>query len=97
MLKKDLFSINTMQPYVFKEKTEREKEQVVVERQESGTVIQASEAPAPSVLDVAQLNKMTKKELEEFAAEEFDIELDRRKTKEEMIEQLLNDPNTSEE
>jgi len=46
-------------------------------------------APAKSGMPAdGELNKMTKVDLEKFARAEFDVELDRRKTKANMIAEL---------
>lgn len=90
---KDLFSSNTMKPYVFEERDVRK----IIDKPTPGVAVQASDAPKKSRLDMKELNKMTKKELETFAIHEFDIELDARQKKEDMIERLLNDPNIVED
>lgn len=46
--------------------------------------------PEPiKVVTPSELNKMTKAQLEQYAVEDFGIDLDKRKTKAKMIEDLL--------
>jgi hypothetical protein len=46
--------------------------------------------PEPiKVVTPSELNKMTKAQLEQYAIEDFGIDLDKRKTKAKMIEDLL--------
>lgn len=91
MLKKLLEIIGVAKPEAQPTPIEKAVEKPVVATSELTVKATGNEAPPVKKFKKADLNKMTKAQLEELGRAQFGVELDRRKKKDALVEELMKE------